>query len=425
MTDAPGDVVFDTHLADETISDADRQVLRELAREVAELAHRDIEKQKRQLWTQHNELQPTRPLVFCDPENGWQEIITDDQHRCTGQLARQWEHLLRKEIFWGRSMRDDRVIEPWFNVGHVFTRTTWGLVERNIGGQDGGAGRWESPIKDLNNLAGLHFQKIIVDRDATERRLELARNVFGEILPVRLRGGFYWTVGLTYEYVKLRGLGELMTDMYDNPAGVHRLMAFLRDGTMDMINHLEQENLSTLNNEGDYVGSGGFGWTTQLPAPGFDGHVRTRDLWVLSESQETVGVSPAMFEEFIFPYQLSLVQRFGLVCYGCCEPVHSRWHVIRRIPNLRRVSVSPWCDREKMAEYLADRYIYSLKPNPSLLAAPSFDEDAIRKDARDALEKARGCHLEIIMKDNHTICNDPQRVIDWVRIVREEIDKRW
>ena len=58
----------------------------------------------------------------------------------------------------------------------------------------------------------------------------------------------------------------------------------------------------------------------------------------LSESQETVGVSPELFEEFVFQYQLPIISRFGFACYGCCEPVDSRWHVIKKIPNLRRVS---------------------------------------------------------------------------------------
>jgi len=175
---------------------------------------------------------------------------------------------------------------------------------------------------------------------------------------------------------------------------------------MGMVDFLEREGLYTLNNEGDYVGSGGFGWTSQLPAAGFEGRARTRDLWVLLESQETVGVSPEMFEEFVLPYQLPLMERFGLVCYGCCEPVHARWKALSRIRNLRRVSVSPWCNRAAMAGNLGGRYVYSLKPHPGLLAAPSFDEQAVRADIRDALEKTRGCCLEMIMKDNNTIGND-------------------
>ena len=60
------------------VSPADRQVLRRLAGEVAALAARTVEVEKRRLWTDHNALRPTRPLIFCDPENSWHEIIPPD-----------------------------------------------------------------------------------------------------------------------------------------------------------------------------------------------------------------------------------------------------------------------------------------------------------------------------------------------------------
>ena len=411
-------------VAPASVSPADREVLRRLAARVAELAAREIEKDKAALWTAHNDLQKVRPLIFCDPEGAWREILPQESLECTGEVARGWEWHLRREIFWGEQMRDDRVIQPYFDVGHVAAVTGWGLEEKYTRTDSLGSHVWEAPVKDLGDLSLLRFPTVSLDQEATRRRLELAQEVLGDLLRVRLRGSWYWTLGLTWELIKLRGLEQMMIDMYDNPAGLHRLMAFLRDGTMAKINFLEAQGLYSLNNEGDYVGSGGFGWTRQLPAPGFDGGVRTRDLWCLAESQETVGVSPEMFEEFVFRYQLPLVERFGLVCYGCCEPVHGRWGVIRRIPNLRRVSVSPWADRATMAENLQDRYVYSLKPHPGMLAQERFHEDQVRADARDALDKTRCCHLELIMKDNHTIRGDPTRVTRWVRIVREEIERR-
>ncbi len=73
-----------------------------------------------------------------------------------------------------------------------------------------------------------------------------------------------------------------------------------------------------------------------------------------------------------------------------------------------------------MAQQLQKDYIYSLKPSPMDLALDSFHEEHIRKELREVLLATRDCHVEIIMKDNHTIRNDPQRVIRWVQIAREE-----
>ena len=127
-----------------------------------------------------------------------------------------------------------------------------------------------------------------------------------------------------------------------------------------------------------------------------------------------------MFAEFIFPYQVSVLDKFGLNCYGCCEPLDTRWHIVKQIPRLRRVSVSPWSNRHKMAELLGKQYIFSMKPNPTDLAMSTFDEERIRSEMRQALQATRGCCLEVIMKDNHTINHDPQRVCKWVQIVRQE-----
>ena len=62
--------------------------------------------------------------------------------------------------------------------------------------------------------------------------------------------------------------------------------------------------------------------------------------------------------------------------------------MLKGIPNIRRVSVSPSCDRAKMAEALQDKYVYSCRPSPDILSSKTFSEEAARKEIRDILEKA-------------------------------------
>ena len=399
-----------------------RTNMRQLAAATAELAARPLEQQKRDLWRRHNALEPTRPVIFCDPENGWHEIFPDAALACTGELARLWEYRLRKEVFWGQEMGDDRVIEPVFDVAHIFTTSGWGFAVEKIGGEHGGSYVWDAPVKTRAELEKLHFPQIDVDAAATATLLALAQDTFDGLLTVRLRTAWWWTLGMTWTLVGLRGLNRLMYDLMDEPDLIHDLMAILRDGTLAVLDSLEARNLLSLNTDGTYVGSGGFGWTDQLPQPDFAGRVRTCDMWGFAESQETVGISPAMFEEFIFPYQLPLLARFGLNCYGCCEPLDRRWHVVQRFPRLRRVSVSPWADRPYMAEMLGDRYILSMKPHPADLAMAGFNEEHVRAVVRRDLRATRDCRVEMIMKDNHTIGNDPRRVVRWVQIAREEAE---
>jgi hypothetical protein len=407
---------------DLSMSARDHAVLRGLAAEVAALAARPMEDEKRELWRRHNGLERTRPLIFCDPENGWGEIITARDLRCESTLTRQLEMRLRKEIFRGAQMGDDYTIEPYLDIAHVYSELDWGLKARKVGGQGGGSYRWEAPVKRMDDLDKLHHPQIKIDQQATKRLRELVHEAVGGFLTVRVKTAWWWSLGMTRQLVDLRGLEQTMLDMIDNPELLHRMMTILKDGTMAMLDRLEAGGLLSLNNDGSYVGSGGLGWSSELPQSDFEGRVRTIDMWGFSESQETSVVSPAMFAEFIFPYQLPILERFGLNCYGCCESLNQRWEIVKQIPRLRRVSVSPWADVETMADMLGDRYIFSYKPNPADLAMDVLEEDRIRAKLREVLRITRGCHVEIIMKDNHTIRNDPSRVVRWVQIAREEAE---
>jgi hypothetical protein len=230
---------------------------------------------------------------------------------------------------------------------------------------------------------------------------------------------------MTWDLARLVGLEKMLYLMYDNPGMVHEIMGLLRDGYLSKLDFLEHNRLLYLNNAHSYVGSGGIGYTRELPARNVDGDaVGPRDMWCLTESQETVGVSPEQFEEFVFRYQQPIQERFGLNCYGCCEPLQKRWHLLKTISRLRRVSVSPWADQKAMAEALEDKYVYSRKPAPSVLAVPRIDEETVRADIRATLDITRGCIVELIMKDNHTLGHNPDNLVRWVRIAREEVERQ-
>lgn len=406
------------------VTKQEREVLRTLAKRVKELSEREIEKEKIRLWKKHNALSSERPMVFCDTENGWYEIIPHTTLECSGDLARIWEFRLRKELYWGEVIRDDRVITGEFLVQHVYDVSTFGIDHVVIATDDlNGAYHWEADIKDYEeDFPKLHTRTVNVDYVRTQELFGLAQDVLGDILTVKYDACFWWSLGMTWDLMNMRGMETMMMDMYDHPNELHALMALLRDDALLKLDYLEKNALLTLNNNGSYVGSGGFGWTDELPAADFNGTVRTKDMWGFCESQETLGVSPEMFGEFIFAYQKPIMERFGLNCYGCCEPLDKRWYIVKDAPNLRRVSVSAWADRKKMAEYLGRDYVYSWKPSPTALAVTPVDEDGIAKVVRETIDIAKGCNLEIIMKDNHTLANDARRASRWVEIVREQIE---
>ena len=409
----------------------DIDTLRRLAARKVEIAHDPVNLERKGAWYRLDSGHADRPMVLTEIGGVRDEVqpVADALLECEDKWARGHERRLRREIYQFDVLRDDHVIEPHINVGWRVEKSDYGVqtIERRAEDVDYmGARRWDPPIKDLDrDFDRLRPRTFSVDREATLAGKEGLERVLGDIIPVRIRGGFWWTMGMTWPAINLIGLENLMMFMFDNPDGLYRLMAFLRDDHLAFAEWLEQEKLFTLNDENDYIGSGSIGYTDDLPQsdwrPGDP--VRMRDQWVLLESQETVGVGPDQFEEFIFPPQRDIAERFGKVYYGCCEPVHSRWHVLRRMPNLARVSVSPWADEKFMARQLGRDYVYSRKPNPTLVSTENFDEDAIRADMRHTLEVARNCRVEIIMKDVHTLRNQPDRLPRWVQIAREVIDE--
>ena len=418
---AVGSSVFNLDLQ---VSKQERETLRDLATRVRALSESPAEAEKKELWTKHNDLEQARPLIFCDPENGWNEIVAQKDLLCENPLLRLWEMHLRKELFWGEEMKDDRVIERFFDVAYSYEDSQWGLIETIIQtDKERGSFVWNAPIEDYEkDFSKLSYPTITINTKQTDKTMALAGDLFGDILWVRLRNPWWWSLGMTWDFIRLRGLEKLMTDMIDQPSNVHRLMGFLKEGTMKKLDFLEEEGLLSSNTGGAYVGSGGFGWTNQLPdGSTAEGGARTIDMWGFAESQETVGVSPEMFAEFILPYQIPILDRFGLNCYGCCEPLDKRWHLVKEIPRLRRVSVSPWSNPELMREYLGCDYIMSLKPAPSQLALPQLDENLVRKNLRNDLRATKGGIVELIMKDNHTLGGNPRNATRWVELAREEI----
>lgn len=403
----------------------DRNIIRELAARVAEIASRDEQLTNKDLWTRHNALQEKKPLIFIDPEYAWYEIFPADQLICTGNLARIWEFKLLKEIYWAEKIKDDRVIEPVFKIYYAYGENGRGLDAKIIGGEKGGAYTWKPALKNLDDIDKIHFKKIIVDFKKTKRLYELAGEILGDILEIKLEGAWWWSFGMTYDLIFFRGIEQTMYDMYDNPDKLHKVMKFLHDENMIMLDFLESNGLLTLNNGGDFIGTGGYGWSDELPSPGFDGKkVMTYDMWGFCESQETVGVSPELFEEFIFPYQLSILQRFGLNIYGCCEPLDKRIEIIKKIPRLRRITVSPWSNVKEMAEKIGKNYIYSRKVNPSDISIPLIDETHIRNGLRETFKAIykNNCCSEILMRDIRTLSFNPENAIRWTQIAREEAE---
>ena len=416
---------FDSNEID-FLSKPEITLLRNLAKKVAEIAAEPIQEKKRKLWYSHNQLEKTRPLVLVFPEDSWAEILGEDQLEVKPIFWKQWEWYLRHLIYRSSNFIDDFVVEPNLYISKIINIGSWGVDVKYIKTEnEQGSWVYDPPLKNPDNIKKMKTPTIEVDEKTTVKIFNAVNEVFGDILDVHL----YCPVpiaNLLTEATMFRGIEQVMMDVYDRPQWLHELMSILTNGVLEQAKFLEDGAHLTLNNRNHYTDTGGIGYTNELPAADYDNNkVRLKDLWGLGLAQELSGVGPAQHEEFAIDYQVKILEKYGLNCYGCCEPLTKKFDLVKnKIPRLRRVSVSPWCDFEIAASALEDKYIYSWKYNPSNVIAV-FEPEQIRADIQNILHVAKDCVLEIILKDTITIKNEPQRLNIWSKIVKEEIDKIW
>lgn len=402
----------------------DRSILRDLARQYLELCRQERQGELRQLWRRHNSLRPGgRPLIYVRAF-AWQEM-PESQCQCSDRFLRGWEDYLRRQLFWG-SLVDDAIFEPWLPLPAAYGCTGWGLAgTRHVSDDPRGSYKVDYPLKELADWVNLRRPRHSIDEEKTRQRRERLEDVLGDILPVAVdRSPAYrmWEGDLATALGALRGMENIMLDMMDQPALLHELLAFMRDGILAV--HQEAEE------RGDWGLTGhqnqAMPYAEELPAPAANVHgVPRRQLWGYMAAQELALVSPAMHDEFMLQYQLPILSHFGLTAYGCCEDLTRKIPILRQIPNLRRVAVSPFADVRSCAEQIGRDYVLSYRPSPTDMVGYGFSAERIRSILRRDLGYCRDCQVDITLKDVETVAGDPQRVRQWVEITREVIAELW
>jgi hypothetical protein len=407
------------------ITSEERRILRDLAKRIAEIAALPIQNERRRLWIDHNALRPGRPLILVFPEGSWNELLPDKDNRCHSRGVYKLERGLMLTIYQHEHFdMDAPIINEWI-VPKTIVNSGWGLTPQWQSSTTArGARKFDPVLIERDDLKKLRYPEIRVDEEDSAMRLAFIQDLMGDILNVRQVGMQYVWFSPMEEYTSLRGLEQVMVDMLEAPEMLHEAMAFMEEGYHRLTRQYVDLNLLSVNNDNAYQSSGGLGWSDQLPAPGFDpSRIRPCDVWASAQSQEMAQVSPRMHEEFVMQYEARLLVPFGLAGYGCCEDLTRKLKPIMAIPNMRRISISPWADVRACAEQLGDRFILSWKPHPAHLAGESFDAAAEHQYIRKALEDSRGCIMEMVLKDTHTCRNQLNRFDEWTRIAREEVHR--
>jgi hypothetical protein len=404
--------------------------LRSLGQRLATFAALPVQAGTADKWRALNGLGQVKPMVWID-EIPWHEMDVDGELRLetTTEWSRYHEWELRKLIYQWQHMPADMVIEPAVYSPLVVHNTAFGIAEDvDIAITD-----------DANNIVSRHFNIQIRDEDdlekikvpvvthdvaASQDQYRQLQEIFAGTLDVKTRGanGFCFWFAPWDEMIRWWGVQELLLDLHDRPEFVHKAIDRLVNAYLSMLDQFEEQNLLRLNNTYYRIGSGGLGYTDQLPGPDYDpGHVRASDLWGNGAAQIFSDVSPRMHWEFSLQYELRWMSWFGLTYYGCCDPLHRKMGILEKIPNLRKVSMSPWVDVDQAVANVGNRYVFSYKPNPAVFAEETWHVDKARHELETVLSKARahGCIVEVIMKDVSTLRYQPQRLWEWAAMAAE------
>ncbi|MGQ9628818.1 MAG: hypothetical protein ACUVXI_00705 [bacterium] len=402
----------------------DIEILRDLAKRYVEICNKDVQRERRDLWRKHNSLTKTRPLIYVRWLAAWHEA-PESKLECEDPLFREHENFLRQMLFQDE-IGDDYIFEPWITQRASYITPPdgiWGPEIKRIPSPDvGGAWKYDPPIKNLEDISKLVEPHHVIDEEETARNVSRLQDAVGDIIEVNVdRAPLYrmWHSDISTDLAYLRGLEQMMWDMYDNPEWLHKLLGFMRDGIIRTHEEAEAAGDWHLCNHENQA----MPYAQELPDPRANGESVKRDrLWAFAASQEFAQVSPEMHYEFLLQYQIPILEKFGLVAYGCCEDLTHKIKYLKRIPNLRRIAVTPWADVRKCAEQIQQDYVLSWRPSPAEMICSGFDPDHIRKVVKSAMEAARGCHIDITLKDVQTVQNQPERLKEWVRIVREISD---
>jgi len=402
----------------------DRSILRALATQYRELCDSERNQAAVARWRALNNLNSDRPLVYCNTGLLGGEIhphlppceVEDEE-------LRRFEGWFRHQL-WHAGLGDDRIFNPWVEVRagmFMHPEGVWGITPDRV--RDDQSRGWRhmpvlKTMEDLDRLKATEHRVIDPDPPLAGK----LRDILGDILPVHVKRSTIYPVwggtDLSEAPGTLFGIEELLYLLLDAPDMIHRFMAFTRDAVL--------ANLKQGEAAGDWSTPDSWYYLTpsycdELPDPAPNSYgARLKDLAYFSHAQEFEGVGPGQFEEFLFNYQLPIMELFGKITYGCCDTLDNKIDLIRKIPNLAKVVSGPLSDPAHYPEPFGDDCVISWRPIASIVSSEHFDEEQQRRQLREGFAKLKGCHVEVHMHEPMTVQGDVSRIARWAEIAREE-----
>lgn len=402
-----------------TVTQNDREILRKLASRYMEIASLPVQREKKELWKALNRGKMQRPMVVLD-QLPWHELNNEGELTCLSQnsFCKGLEWDLRSTIYKWEHFPVDMVVEPFITIPKSIINSGYGIgVIEDLLRIDDNNGvvshHYNNQIKTEEDICKIKDMQIIHNEEGSKLYVELAEDIFKDVAPVRQSGGLQFHLGVWDMLSMLMGVENIYYDLVDRPEFIHAVMERI---TSSVIAGIEQTNKLGIYNDTANTCHCSYIYTDEL-LPDFGagkGHV-SQNAWAFGLAQLFTSVSPAFTEEFELPYISRMAEYFGMIYYGCCDRLDDRLDVVKKIPHVKKVSCSPWSDRDVFAEKIGHDLIMSNKPTPALVAMDSFDCAAVEKDLEHTMlaAKRNNVNLEFILKDISTVKYQPRRLTEW------------
>ena len=410
----------------------DKDILNPLVNKILDLAAHPRMARLKRMWANHQALRQTEKVPVCV----WYEFIPDPQWelmlgrgflKCRSPLAREIEWNLRKRLWAAENVSDDHIVWPTVTISPTIAREVdWG-VRFSMSGSDEKvddpleAKRYVPAFPDRIETERVRFRDWLIDEQATAEAVEQAGEMTGDRMQIAVA---YPDLGFSpFDHaVGMRGLEKLMFDVVDAPQRVHRLMDLITSAFEQ--HHRTREKNGWLNvvpsPDGRYSQVGFRVHCAHTP-PGFQpGRPHLRHEWAYVSAQTSAGLSPAMFAEFVHPYNVRLARYFSnqTVYYHGCERLDHKLEVLATLPNLRRFHVSPWSSVEAAREKFRGKVVLEVHAHPGRVFF-GYSPREMKQEVQRLVRAAEGVPLDINLSDIHSVNGDPRLLTRWARAAQE------
>jgi len=386
-------------------------LVRDLATEVADWSRTAEMTAIRDRWVGVTEMRPVdRPPVWCNPVGCWSELLPPELLACRNPELREMEEYFKKLLI-KRAIGDDTWVHPRYDIAPVFEvepANRWGFdIQVEKLGEEGSAWRYLPALKEAADFDRLTIPRYRFDPAATARRKERYEALLGGAMPVRVNalGAYFSVATICVEAAMLRGMEPLMMDMISEPELVHRLMTVMMRGVMNQLDALEASGLLFPNIDSAMLSSDPLRANPEKK-------YTLKDCWIHGNSQEFDQVSPQMFEEFLLNYQKPIFERFGAVCYGCCENLTRKLDAVLEIPNLKLLTCSAWTDLDTLVDKAGKRCCIMWRHKASDVVCPHDLKDFESK-LKTQIATLGDASFQVVLRELQTLMGHSDRLREW------------